>query len=123
MTSGRDRRQHDRIASQLTVVVNDSGSRHSYHFTKDVSEGGIFVIARDAPSVGSEIDMELRIGPQGARLKARGLVVRDETGGSQAGCERGFAVAFTRMPEPHAAQLVDFLNTLLEDGAPQRATA
>ena len=105
------------------VVVNERGSSHSYHFTKDVSHGGIFVIARQAPTLGSEVDMELQMGSCESRVKARGLVVRDETAASRPAADRGFAVVFTRMPEPHAAQLVDFLDTLLEDLQPRQATA
>lgn len=102
MTDGRDRRVYPRAPIGIIVKVHmDSDSRSFYG--KDISAGGIFLLAEKPPEIESVVEIEMNMPFDNATLHAKGEVVwirhQDPS---------GFAIKFTDITES-AQELIRWL--------------
>ena len=75
-----DRRKHKRVVSNVQIELRTSGNRRSYHFTHDISRGGLFVIANESPKVGTTARFELLLDGVTTKLGLNAVIVRDDMG-------------------------------------------
>ncbi|WP_166263741.1 PilZ domain-containing protein [Marinobacter caseinilyticus] len=57
-----DRRQHTRTALNVKVRVRDSNDEARIFATRDISDGGIFIIVEDGfePSIGDHLEVQVQ---------------------------------------------------------------
>lgn len=89
--SGRARAQ--RVRARIEAAYEDP-QRQVFLPTLDLSESGVFLVAAEAPAVGSQAQVVLELPGQEAFLRLRGTVIR-----VQSEPVAGFAVCF----DPHAS--------------------
>jgi serine/threonine protein kinase/actin-like ATPase involved in cell morphogenesis len=98
------RRRHPRFAVNWTCeIVCDHWERALSLVSQNISRGGVFVPSHQAPEIGSQVQIELRL-PDGSHLRLEGTVIR--VVGAQSAQEDGspgFAVHFA---EAHSTDLL-----------------
>jgi uncharacterized protein (TIGR02266 family) len=74
-----ERRQHRRV--RLVAQVKCEGlSREDILVTRDVSAGGMFIVAKEPLPMGSEVALSFRLGATDPLVSCRGKVVYSGTG-------------------------------------------
>lgn len=94
----RRRRRWERVPVRLEAGYEDP-DRQVFLCTRDLSEGGVFLLAQDPPPEGTAARLLLELPRHPAILRLPGVVARREPGA-------GFALAFDRdrmAPEARAA--------------------
>lgn len=91
-TPGRERRA-PRLVIRLEAAYEDA-ERQVFLATRDLSEGGVYLLAEDPPDVGCPARVLLELPGQPALLRLPGVVARRDPGS-------GFALRFDseRLPE------------------------
>jgi len=99
-----DRRIHPRAPVRLEAGYEDQ-ERQVFLSTRDVSEGGVFLLASEPPERGQEARITLELPDRQELLRIGGVVVRTDG-------EAGFALRFDRraMSELARNQLRDFVD-------------
>jgi hypothetical protein len=98
----REQRRAPRAAIRLEAAYEDA-DRQVFLATRDLSEGGLYLLAADPPEVGVRARVLLELPGQPAILRLDGVVARCEPG-------LGFALCFDpdRVPSESRAALRDF---------------
>lgn len=93
---GKERRQSYRFRLSVKVELNSADKRGEAHFlyTRDVSQGGLFLLCDDPPALGTLIQITLALPGVRPLLPVQGKVVRQELHG-----EKGVGVEFIDMPD------------------------
>jgi hypothetical protein len=89
---GRERRR-PRVSIRLEAGYEDA-ERQVFLPTRDLSEGGVFLLAEDPPELGSPARVLLELPGEPALLRLPGVVARREPGAGFA-----FRFDFERLPE------------------------
>ena len=71
---GIDRRKYPRVNASVTYSVVESSLTQNMQAAKNISEGGIAFFARDAISVGAELELDIAL-PDMSDIKARVKVI------------------------------------------------
>ena len=105
MTPQDERRAHPRASLRLEAAYEDE-DRQIFLSARDLSEGGVYLEARDPPLRGQRARITLELPGRPQILRLTGAVVRRDP-------ERGFALSFDPEAVPHAIreQLRDFVAT------------
>jgi hypothetical protein len=110
-----DRRDHPRMTViGARLAVSFSAGETLYAWARDVSQGGIYVLADHSPGLGSEVEVRLLMGGHVSKVSARGTVVRDDTGTpvSRQGVP-GFAIRFMDPEDSGTALLEELIRAVL----------
>lgn len=89
--SDERRRGEPRIPARLEAAYEDA-DRQVFLVTRDVSAGGVFLLAPDPPDPGRSAQVALALPGDREILRLRGVVIRRSTGGEAS----GFALRFDR---------------------------
>ena len=90
-----ERRRYRRVSLTTPVIVIRSAEIRTYS-TRDLSPGGAFLFANDAPPVGSAVRIEFVLA-RNKRFSMPATVIRDETN-RPAHEQPGFAISFDISP-------------------------
>lgn len=97
-------RRTTRIPCQGTVAIEG----HDSFALINISEGGIFVKAKELLPIGADVKFSLEITSLSKKFVMTGVVIRHGV----AEGEHGFAVEFTRLNPAHKRELVEFISQL-----------
>ncbi|MDP8256127.1 MAG: PilZ domain-containing protein [Candidatus Alcyoniella australis] len=108
-----ERRRDERIEKVLKVtLVRPEEKIQGY--TRNISRGGMFIVTRDVPRIGSEHELQLLLWDtrQILRVKARVIGIITELMAAESGMDPGFGVEFARFYDDGKKLLEQYLEQL-----------
>lgn len=114
---GQERRAHQR-ARLKTSVSFASESNFYTGFTRDISEGGLFVATHNVIPVGGLVDLEFSLPDDGPPIKVKAEVRWAAEYNELSDCPPGLGLSFTDLPEEGRGRIerfVEMRDTLFYD--------
>jgi type IV pilus assembly protein PilZ len=110
---GQDRRQYQRI-SLITKVTHLRGDFFHYYYSRDLSQGGIFLETREPFPAETPVMLEFPLPGISHRVTCQGLVVRVvKPVESEPALVPGMGIQFTEMDETTKGMLAEFIANMI----------